>query len=115
MQLIKLLLLFLYPIWISLWCKKKKGGGCESLVCLEICCDNFILVDLVHRWILLYNIQYISMDLKIWPNQIAPVLFHGSLFNSDSVEFINGMDTDKANTYVEDCIGKMEPLDKVWS
>ena len=38
---------------------------------------------------------------------------NGSLFNSDSIEFINGMDTDKANTYVEDCIGKMEPLDKV--
>ena len=34
-------------------------------------------------------------------------------FNSDPTEFINGMDTDKANTYVEDCIGKMEPLDKV--
>ena len=28
---------------------KKKKGGYESLVCLEICCDNFILVDLVHR------------------------------------------------------------------
>ncbi|XP_052712538.1 vacuolar protein sorting-associated protein 33A-like isoform X1 [Crassostrea angulata] len=28
-------------------------------------------------------------------------------------EFINGLDTDKVNTYVEDCIGKMEPLDKV--
>lgn len=31
------------------------------------------------------------------------------------VEFINGLDTDKVNTYVEDCIGKMEPLDKVGS
>ena len=43
------------------------------------------------------------------------VLFflNGSLFDSDSIEFINGIDTDKANTYVEDCIGKMEPLDKV--
>lgn len=40
--------------------------------------------------------------------------FHRSLFNSDSIEFINGVDTDKVNTYVEDCIGKMEPLDKVW-
>lgn len=32
-----------------------------------------------------------------------------------SVEFINGLDTDKVNTYVEDCIGKMAPLDKVGS
>ena len=48
MQLIYLFLLF-YTQFEYHYDVKKKGGGVKSLVCLEIFCDNFVLVDLAHR------------------------------------------------------------------
>lgn len=50
----------------------------------------------------------------ILPNKPKPKIFRFFSF----LEFMNGLDTDKVHSFIEDCIAKQEPLIKVnttWS